>query len=1081
MFKKTVLAVVVFLPLLFITETLFGNISSLRKLKTENEYKLGKRYYNKMFELFKKDPEASKYIDVPFRPPASVLLKGKGRIVRGASYVDTIRVLVLRVEFQKDTTSLTTGNGTFADTAYEKPFIVDSLTHDSTRNLAYDPPHDSLYFHEQMMALRNYYLSDFDGKLYIEWDQYPKTKFGGYKLPHKMAYYGNVYDVAGGLFKLMDDAVRAADQDTSANIQFRKYDSYIIFHAGSAWQSDILGNSPYDLPAVYIGNANVTAAPERGPRYVTKDGVTVNDAIIYPETARQDGDTLSGLQGGLAHEFGHQLGMIDLYDVSNRTMGCGGWAIMGTGNWNVNGLIPPHHMAWHSIMPLYVHPHTDPNYRRVFINPVVLDHDTTGVKILRRGDNSDDSIPKIYKIPINSHEYYLIANRIAYISPDTISANPDSNGLRQWKDGVLIKLNDYDQGLPPKYGQGGLAIWHIDENVIDSTINENRVNAGKTHGVKMVEADGIQDFQIPLKDITSANSEYAFYGSPYDVYFSGNNDSLTRNSSPKSLNNEGGYSRVDIRNISVARNVMTFDVKFNWRQKGFPVKLDSFVDVNSPVVCDLNGDGKNEILLNTVDGNIYIFEPDGSPYTGANKGLAAKMSSNEAYTGDAIGDITGDGRKNIVTASTDGKIYAYYADSFNLAHYLVKVHGFPFSTGGMILDAPLLADVNGDSIDDIIFGSNDNYLYCLEYNGKDPVVKWKVYMTQWVWGTPIYYKGYVYALSGDGRLFKINAVTGDTVWTRGKASIIQTTTSPVMGNLTSNDTMDIFYTNGNGKMILYDEYGNLKWEKTIQDTSSYTTFYSSPAIGDINGDKKPEIVFTAGGKLFAVNPNGTYLPGFPVQLDTSEIQSSVTIGDVDGNDTMDIVVASPNGNINAINYKGKNVVNFPLSLGDSCFSTPVLADVDGDRDMEILVGSEGKSLNVFDLSVLYDSDRVESPFQHKNIRHNAVYRFNLENSNTNIGLPIVKNNSFYLYPNPVTGNSFKIRFTLNHPAKIVYKIFDASKNLRETEEKDVNETGFPYEIPVDVSKLGNDLYIVQIEADYNGITEKYYKKLLIAK
>lgn len=1076
MFKKSVILMTVFtLVFLFVTD-LRGNISSLKQLKKENEYKLQHRYYNKMLEIFKNDPSAKKYIEVPFRPPA--YLRGKQKIVKRASYVDTIKVLVLRVEFQKDTTTMTTGDGTFADTAYGKPFIVDSTTGDSSRNLAYDPPHDSFYFSNQMLALRNYYLSDFDGQLFIEWDQYPKTRFGGYKLPHKMAYYGDLYDVAGGLFKLMDDAVREADRDTSANIQFGQYDSYIIFHAGSAWQSD-LGDSPNDIPAVYISNSEVIGAPGRNERYSTKDGVTVNDAIIYPETARQDGDTLSGLQGGLAHEFGHQLGMVDLYDVSNRTMGCGGWALMGTGNWNVNGLIPPHHMAWHSAMPLYVHPHTNPNYRRVFVNPVLLDHDTSGVKILRRGENDNDSIPKIYKIPINAHEYYLIADRIAYISPDTISSNPDSNGLRVWKDGVLVKLNDYDQGLPPDYGRGGLAIWHIDDNVIDSTIDYNEVNAGPVHGVKMVEADGIQDFQLPLSHVT--NGEAAFYGSPYDLYFSGNNDSLTRNSFPKSLDNEDGYSRVDIKNVSVDRSIMTFDVRFNWRQKGFPIDIDTVVDVNSPVVYDINGDGVNEILQNTVSGGIYIFEPDGTPYSGANNGLAAKMSSNEAYTGDAIGDINGDGKKNIVTTSTDGKIYAYYADSFNLAHYLVKVHGFPFSTGEMILNAPLLADIDGDSTDEIIFGSNDNYLYCLGYNGNAPSVRWKVYMTQWVWGTPIYYEGYVYALSGDGRLFKIDASTGDTVWTRGNASIWQTTTSPVMANLTSNDTMDIFYTNDDGEMLLYDQYGNLKWKKTISDTATYTTFYSSPAVADINGDGKPEIVFTAGGKLFAIYPNGTFLSGFPVQIDTTTIQSSITIGDVDGNDTMDIVLASPGGKLHAINYRGKDVVNFPMSLGDSCYSTPVLADIDGDRDMEILTGDEGKQLIAFDLSVLYDSNRVASPFQHKNVEHNAVYKFNLSDEQVGDNVPIVKENSFYLYPNPVVLNNFKIRFTLNHPAKVTYRIFDASKNVRINKTLNIDETGFPFEIPVDVSALGNDLYIVQIETGYNGKTEKYYKKLLIAK
>ncbi len=1051
-------------------------ISQMNKTENSNIQRARGRF-DKLNAFFKKYPEYRQFISAPYSPPPTT--KTHSFTVKRDDSVDTIRVLVIRAEFQKDTTPMTTGDGTFADTAYGEPYTIDSTSGKTEHNLAYDPPHDSIYFHNQMLALRNYYLSDFDGKLFIEWDQYPKTQFGGYTFPHKMQYYGDLYDVAGGLFKLMEDAVREADNDTSDTIQFGQYDSYIIFHAGSAWQSD-MGDSPYDIPAVYIRGFDAIGG-RGGDRYMTKDGTNVMDAIIYPETARQDGDTLSGLQGGLAHEFGHQLGMIDLYDISYETMGCGGWALMGTGNWNVNGLIPPHHMAWHSSFPVYVHPHTNPSYRRVFIEPVTIDHDTTGLRIQRRGGN-EDSIPKIYKIPINSHEYYIIANRIAYISPDTISSNPDSNGLRIWKDGVLIKINDYDQGLPSDYGRGGLAIWHIDENVIDSMIDMNAVNGGAIHGIKMIEADGIQDFQRPVWNIFgSIENNAAFYGTPYDLYFSGNNDSLTQYSTPKSIDNNNGYTRVNIKNVSIDRNIMTFDVSFNWKQKGFPVQLDTVTDVNSPLVYDLDGDGINEILQNGVAGEIYIFEPDGTPYMNTINGLATRMSGNEAYTGNAIGDITGDGRLEIVSTSTDGKLYAYHADSLSLVPVLRRVAGFPFATGEMILGAPLLADIDDDSTDEIIFGSNNNYLYCLNYNGSIPEIKWKVYMTQWLWGTPIYYNGFIYALSGDGRLFKIKAENGDTVWTKGESSIWQTTSSPVMGNIQNIDTMAIFYTNANNEMILVDEFGNVKWKKEIKDTVNYQTFYSTPAIGDINRDNKPEIIFTAGGKVFAVHSNGTMMSGFPVEIDTEVIQSSIVLGDIDGDDTIDIVVAAPCGNVHAINYHGKNVSNFPMSLGSKCFSTPVLADIDGDRDMELLVGDEGNQLNVFDLSVIFDSSNVTSPFQHKNIKHNALYIFSYDNNASNDSLPILKENSFYIYPNPVTRDNLKIRLTLNHIAYIKYIVFDASKNVRQKGDIYINDINIPSEFPIETDMLGNDLYIIQIELYAGDKVEKYYKKLLIAR
>ena len=44
------------------------------------------------------------------------------------------------------------------------------------------------------------------------------------------------------------------------------------------------------------------------------------------------------------HEFGHQLGLPDLYDTTpdqnGNSQGLGAWDIMATGVWNANGYVP---------------------------------------------------------------------------------------------------------------------------------------------------------------------------------------------------------------------------------------------------------------------------------------------------------------------------------------------------------------------------------------------------------------------------------------------------------------------------------------------------------------------------------------------------------------------------------------------------------------------------------------------------------------------------------------------------------------------------------------------------------------------
>jgi M6 family metalloprotease-like protein len=68
-----------------------------------------------------------------------------------------------------------------------------------------------------------------------------------------------------------------------------------------------------------------------------------------PESESQDG-YLFGMTGVICHEFGHQLGLPDLYDTTpeenGNGQGLGSWDIMSTGVWNANGFVPSGPSAW---------------------------------------------------------------------------------------------------------------------------------------------------------------------------------------------------------------------------------------------------------------------------------------------------------------------------------------------------------------------------------------------------------------------------------------------------------------------------------------------------------------------------------------------------------------------------------------------------------------------------------------------------------------------------------------------------------------------------------------------------------------
>ncbi|MBK9087597.1 MAG: VCBS repeat-containing protein [Holophagales bacterium] len=129
---------------------------------------------------------------------------------------------------------------------------------------------------------------------------------------------------------------------------------------------------------------------------------------------------------------------------------------------------------------------------------------------------------------------------------------------------------------------------------------------------------------------------------------------------------------------------------------------------------------------------------------------------------------------------------------------------------------------------------------------------------------------------------------------------------------------------------------------------------SSPAVGNLDDDADLEIVVgTVGKKVYAFNPNGTLVPGWPVTV-TGEVNSSPAIGDIDGDGFNEVVVGvgwqdlTNDGAIYAFRRNGQVMAGWPfvtkdLNLGpnghpDGVFATPALVDLDLDGRLDIVVG-----------------------------------------------------------------------------------------------------------------------------------------------
>ncbi len=459
------------------------------------------------------------------RHPHTQLLQKNPVSPNKAKSANYSKLLVILVDFQEETADdpNTTGNGKFIlqpDPNYLHP--VGS------------PPHDREYFLDNLEALRYYYLAASTGSYDLEYEVYPQS--GAYTLPNTMGYY-NPPDADNELFvarmeEYFKDSFEIADS-ISPEIDFSAYGHYMIIHAGSDWQHDIFGDTPSDIPSFFITVGD-------GKEAVVDEGsVLISHACNVPSTIAQDfyteisdGETFLGGYGALnaviAHEFGHSLGLVDLYNVYNWQPMVGVFDIMDSGGSGIlvdvlndgsyvliEGALPVLPGAWSRT--LLFEDHFLSNGYLVDIDQIDL-FENMELAACSFKQSGQQTSPSILRIPLSDGEYLLVENR--NVDPDgdggTAVFATDDNRVILYPTPLDDPLNnpsyEYDYLLPSFQAAdgaaigGGILVWHINDDVIYtqgvtdaegnwySNFENNSVNAVYSRrGVEIIEADNLPD------------------------------------------------------------------------------------------------------------------------------------------------------------------------------------------------------------------------------------------------------------------------------------------------------------------------------------------------------------------------------------------------------------------------------------------------------------------------------------------------------------------------------------------------------------------------------------------------------------
>jgi len=414
--------------------------------------------------------------------------------------------------------------------------------------------------------------------------------------------------------------------------------------------------------------------------------------------------------------------------------------------------------------------------------------------------------------------------------------------------------------------------------------------------------------------------------------------------SPAAGHVSGCCGAIDILVGSADGTVRPFQ-PFSGGQTSDPIAGIDVGDHSAPALADLDGDGDLDLLVGERYGTLHYFENTGTPASYAFIERTATANPVDGVdVGDeskpALGDIDGDGDLDLVVGEFTGS-FLYFENTGNRSKpVFVPRSGTanPLNAFNVACcngrSAPTFADLDGDGDLDVMAGGYDGQFHYYE----NAVVR----------PSPRYF---------------------GPVPTPFLQKDVGFFSNPGAGDLDGDGDPDFVATDsfGSGAFHYFENVGGVVVERfgTANPFDGLSAGGTPPvALGDVDADGDLDLIAgdNYGAPLRYYENTGTAVnPSFVQRTGGAnpfagviQPRSAPTLGDLDGDGDLDLVVGEFHGNFhyyqntgNAgspafVERTGSQNPLLSLSVGAGKFATPALGDVDRDGDLDLMAGDEGE-------------------------------------------------------------------------------------------------------------------------------------------